>query len=79
MIHPSEINALLFAVARQDPEAFRMLYERTSGYLMAYYNGWRREELARHFGVSDNTIKTWLRRGLIALRARMDGDEHGGE
>jgi RNA polymerase sigma-70 factor, ECF subfamily len=187
MNDPAEINALLLAVARQDPEAFRMLYERTSGYLMAivlricrdrhtaedllqdiyvqvwrraasfdpkvgtamgwltviarnraidhirshsrthaqmadnmqqeldrlpaltpgveqmsdlravvdgltqlpadhgkavlmaYYNGWSREELAQHFSVSENTIKTWLRRGLIALRARMDGDEHGGK
>lgn len=39
--------------------------------LLAYYNGWSGEELARHFGIPENTIKTWLRRGLISLRACM--------
>jgi RNA polymerase sigma-70 factor (ECF subfamily) len=42
--------------------------------LLAYYNGWSREELAHHFNIPENTVKTWLRRGLIALRACMDGD-----
>jgi RNA polymerase sigma factor (sigma-70 family) len=42
--------------------------------LLAYYNGWTREELALHFNIPENTLKTWLRRGLIALRACMDGD-----
>ncbi|MGL6209944.1 MAG: sigma factor-like helix-turn-helix DNA-binding protein, partial [Paracoccaceae bacterium] len=42
--------------------------------LRAYYDGWSREELASHFDIPVNTIKAWLRRGLIALRRCMDGD-----
>lgn len=40
--------------------------------LLAYYEGWSREELSVHFGRPEGTIKTWLRRSLIALRACMD-------
>ena len=36
--------------------------------LLAYYEGWSREELALHFQRPEGTIKTWLRRSLIALR-----------
>jgi RNA polymerase sigma factor (sigma-70 family) len=42
--------------------------------LLAYYCGWSREDLAQHFNIPENTVKTWLRRGLIALRGCMDGD-----
>lgn len=41
--------------------------------LRAYYHGWERDEIASHFNIPVNTIKTWLRRGLIALRHCMDG------
>jgi RNA polymerase sigma-70 factor, ECF subfamily len=40
--------------------------------LLAYYEGWSREELALHFQRPEGTIKTWLRRSLIALRACME-------
>ena len=36
--------------------------------LLAYYNGWSREQLAAKFDKPVNTIKTWLRRGLIQIR-----------
>jgi RNA polymerase sigma-70 factor, ECF subfamily len=36
--------------------------------LLAYYNGWSREQLAVKFDKPVNTIKTWLRRGLIQIR-----------
>lgn len=39
--------------------------------LLAYYNGWSREELAAKFEKPVNTIKTWLRRGLIQIRECM--------
>lgn len=42
--------------------------------LLAYYNGLSRDDLARHFGMPENTVKTWLRRGLIALRRCMEGE-----
>jgi RNA polymerase sigma factor (sigma-70 family) len=41
--------------------------------LLAYYEGYSREELAARFDRPVNTIKTWLHRGLAALRHCMDG------
>ena len=34
----------------------------------AYVEGWSYDELARHFDVPLNTMRTWLRRALISLR-----------
>jgi RNA polymerase sigma-70 factor (ECF subfamily) len=42
--------------------------ERRQMVLLAYYNGWSREQLAVKFDKPVNTIKTWLRRSLIDLR-----------
>ncbi|GGK23981.1 sigma-70 family RNA polymerase sigma factor [Salinarimonas ramus] len=36
--------------------------------LLAYCEGWSREELAARTGKNVNTIKTWLHRGLATLR-----------
>ncbi|MGK9231438.1 sigma-70 family RNA polymerase sigma factor [Inquilinus limosus] len=41
--------------------------------LLAYYEGYSREELAARFDRPVNTIKTWLHRGLAALRQCLDG------
>lgn len=41
--------------------------------LLAYYEGFSREELARRFGRPVNTIKTWLHRSLGTLRNCLDG------
>ncbi|WP_395672326.1 sigma-70 family RNA polymerase sigma factor [Inquilinus sp.] len=41
--------------------------------LLAYYEGYSREELAARFDRPVNTIKTWLHRGLATLRHCMDG------
>src|SRR5262249_21183268 len=40
--------------------------------LLAYYDGYSREELARRFDRPVNTIKTWLHRGLAALKACLE-------
>ncbi|WP_088342977.1 MULTISPECIES: sigma-70 family RNA polymerase sigma factor [Rhodomicrobium] len=42
--------------------------------LLAYHHGMSREELAAKFGAPVATIKTWLRRSLMQLRACL-GDE----
>ena len=42
--------------------------------LLAYYEGYSREELARRYDRPVNTIKTWLHRSLSSLRACLDGD-----
>jgi len=36
--------------------------------LMAYYYGYSREEISRHFDTPINTVKSWLRRGLERLQ-----------
>jgi RNA polymerase sigma-70 factor, ECF subfamily len=40
--------------------------------LLAYYEGYSREELANRFGRPVNTIKTWLHRGLAALKTCLE-------
>ncbi|MEL6946260.1 MAG: sigma-70 family RNA polymerase sigma factor [Pseudomonadota bacterium] len=40
--------------------------------LLAYYEGFSREELAERFGAPVGTIKTRLRRGLLALRTCLE-------
>jgi RNA polymerase sigma factor (sigma-70 family) len=40
--------------------------------LLAYYEGYSREELAQRFERPVNTIKTWLHRTLASLRACLD-------
>lgn len=47
--------------------------ERKSMILLAYYNGWSREELAQKFARPVNTVKTALRRSLALLRECLDG------
>lgn len=42
--------------------------------LLAYYEGYSREELARRYDRPVNTIKTWLYRNLATLRACLDGE-----
>ena len=41
--------------------------------LLAYYQGWSREELSAQFSRPVTTVKTLLRRSLIALRECLDG------
>lgn len=40
--------------------------------VLAYCDGWSREELAARHDRPVNTIKTWLRRGLINLRSCLE-------
>ena len=41
--------------------------------LLAYYEGYTREELAQRYDRPVNTIKTWLHRNLASLRDCLDG------
>jgi RNA polymerase sigma-70 factor (ECF subfamily) len=41
--------------------------------LLAYYQGWTREELAVQYKRPATTIKTLLRRSLAALKECLDG------
>ena len=57
-----ELKRLLECVGRLEPDRQKLV-------LLAYYNGWSREQLAAKFGTPVNTVKTWLRRSMIEIRA----------
>jgi RNA polymerase sigma-70 factor (ECF subfamily) len=56
-----ELRRLLDCLGRLDPEQRQLM-------LLAYYNGLSREQLASRLGRPVNTIKTWLRRSILAVR-----------
>ena len=56
-----DLRRLLGCLGGLDEERRRMV-------LLAYYNGWSRDELSAKFDKPVNTIKTWLRRSLIEIR-----------
>ena len=56
-----ELKRLLECIARLEPERQKLV-------LLAYYNGWSREQLAAKFDAPVNTIKTWLRRSILDIR-----------
>jgi RNA polymerase sigma-70 factor (ECF subfamily) len=56
-----ELKRLLECVGRLEPDRQKLV-------LLAYYNGWSREQLAQKFETPVNTVKTWLRRSLLDIR-----------
>jgi RNA polymerase sigma-70 factor (ECF subfamily) len=60
-----ELERLLGCLGRLDPDQRRLV-------LLAYYNGMSREQLATKFDRPVNTIKTWLRRSILAVRECLD-------
>jgi RNA polymerase sigma-70 factor (ECF subfamily) len=56
-----ELKRLLACVGTLEPERQRLV-------LLAYYNGWSREQLAAKLDAPVSTIKTWLRRSLLEIR-----------
>jgi RNA polymerase sigma-70 factor (ECF subfamily) len=56
-----ELKRLLECVGRLEPDRQRLV-------LLAYYNGWSREQLAAKFEAPVNTVKTWLRRSMMDIR-----------
>jgi RNA polymerase sigma-70 factor (ECF subfamily) len=56
-----ELTRLLACIGRLDAERQRLV-------LLAYYDGWSREQLAVKLDKPVNTIKTWLRRSLMEIR-----------
>ena len=60
-----ELKRLLGCIGQLDAERRKLV-------LLAYYNGWSREQLAKQFGKPVNSIKTWLRRSLIEIRGCLE-------
>ncbi|MGZ5834753.1 MAG: sigma-70 family RNA polymerase sigma factor [Xanthobacteraceae bacterium] len=56
-----ELKRLLACIGQLDADRRKLV-------LLAYYNGWSREQLAKQFDKPVNSIKTWLRRSLIEIR-----------
>src|SRR5215218_922091 len=56
-----ELRRLLECIGRLEPDRQRLV-------LLAYYNGWSREQLAEKFAAPVNTVKTWLRRSMLDIR-----------
>jgi len=56
-----ELKRLLECVGGLQPDRQKLV-------LLAYYNGWSREQLATKFETPVNTVKTWLRRSLMDIR-----------
>ena len=56
-----ELKRLLACVGRLEPDRQKLV-------LLAYYNGFSRDQLAAKLDKPVNTIKTWLRRSLIEIR-----------
>jgi RNA polymerase sigma-70 factor (ECF subfamily) len=49
-------------------EELKRILECVGLVLLAYYNGWSREQLSEKFNTPLNTVKTWLRRSMIEIR-----------
>ena len=60
-----DMNALRHCLGQIEPE-------KRSCIMLAYYEGYSREELATRFSQPVNTIKTWLHRGLAALKTCLE-------
>ncbi len=56
-----ELKRILECVGQLEPQRQRLV-------LLAYYNGWSREQLAQKFDTPLNTVKTWLRRSMVEIR-----------
>lgn len=56
-----ELKRVLDCVGQLDQQRQKLI-------LLAYYNGWSREQLAEKFNTPLNTVKTWLRRSMIEIR-----------
>ncbi len=56
-----ELKRLLGCIGRLEGERRKLV-------LLAYYDGFSREQLAQQLGKPVNTIKTWLRRSLLEIR-----------
>ena len=56
-----ELKRLLECVGRLEPDRQKLV-------LLAYYNGWSREQLSVKFETPVNTVKTWLRRSMMDIR-----------
>jgi RNA polymerase sigma-70 factor, ECF subfamily len=62
---PAEVKALLQCLERLEETPRQAV-------VLAYCAGLSREELAARFGTPANTVKTWLRRALLALRGCLE-------
>ena len=65
-LDPGELESLRHCLGEVEAEDRNLI-------LLAYYEGYSREELAERFAMPVGTVKTRLRRGLQRLRGCLDG------
>ena len=56
-----ELKRLLECMGRLEPDRQKLV-------LLAYYNGWNREQLAEKFAMPVSTVKAWLKRSVLDIR-----------
>ncbi|HVX78299.1 MAG TPA: sigma-70 family RNA polymerase sigma factor [Bradyrhizobium sp.] len=56
-----ELKRLLECIGRLEADRQKLV-------LLAYYNGWSRDQLAAKFETPVDTVKTWLRESLMEIR-----------
>lgn len=65
----SNAQSLMCEIGQQLEDCLQRLDQfQQRAILMAYYYGSSREEIAEHFDTPINTVKSWLRRGLVRLQ-----------
>lgn len=70
---PVERRLVALGETRRIAECFETLEaDRAAAIRLAYLGGWSYQALAERYGVPLNTMRTWLRRGLLRLRECMD-------
>ena len=67
--HAQDQGKALAALRRLDATSQHLI-------IAAYIHGESRESLSARFGVPVNTVKTWIRRGLLRTRASLAPDTH---
>ena len=70
---PGQLAEISDGVRRLKDCLSHLPQDRQQMVLLAYHQGWTREELARHFERPVTTVKTLLRRSLQALKECLDG------
>ncbi len=69
----AENRLVALGETRRIAECFDTLEaDRAGAIKLAYLGGWSYQALAERYGVPLNTMRTWLRRGLLRLRECMD-------
>ena len=66
--NPGQSSPITWMASIARNRAIDIVRKRSEASLLAYYNGWSRDQLAEKFATPVNTVKTWLRRSMMDIR-----------